>query len=278
MGNSRVYEPKGLGESVAYHQADSTATIYIYDYNKKDIQDDPEHLLISEELSNTIGQIKKLQEMGVYENVDIGDKGSMYSDDSHFTLISIPVTYDTVKSFETGEKISPRTTHSMISIGIFSNNFIKIRYSLDLDEQDDEKKVHANRDEFISEIRKLILEVDLRKIVENYINIYRKDPCAEEAKGALGAIFTYADKSALIAISINSEVLPWMKLNDYPYGTDLLGAYVVGQVNYQLSTNVFENNDKFAMDQVLEVYKRLLAKDEKARIKSFDDLLVKQSL
>ena len=42
--------------------------------------------------------------------------------------------------------------------------------------------------------------------------------------------------------------------------------------------NVFENNDTFAMDQVLDVYKRLLATDEKARIKALDDILAKQSL
>ena len=275
FNSKRVYEEKELGESVSYRHENATATVYIYDYNRNDIKDDSKHSLIVKELSNTTVMLKKLQEMEIYNDVKISKEGRVSGKDGQFIFISIPVTYNTIKSADTGEKIPPQAVNSMISIGIYKNHFIKIRYSFPHKEQDDLNKKYEQRDTFIDDIRKLILEVDIRKKVEDLFSIYLKDPFTEEGKDALGGIVAYAQMSPLVSIALNSEIMPWLKIKEYPYAKDLLSAYIAGQVDYQLSSNDFESNHKAGMDQVLQIYKLLRIKDEKAKIPYLEEKLKK---
>ena len=276
FNGKRVYEEKELGESVSYRHENATGTVYIYDYNRNDIKDDPEHSLIMKELSNATMVLKRLQEMGIYNDVKISKEGRVSGKDGLFVFISIPVTFNAIKSAETGEKIPPQAVNSMISVGIYKNNFIKIRYSFPDMKQEDIKKKYEQRDAFINAVGQLIREVDVRKEIEKLISTYLIDPTTEEAEKARSVIVTYAKMSELVTITLESEKMPWLKVKDYPYGEDLLGAYIVGQVNYQLSNNHFETNNRAGMDQVLQVYTLLRNKDEKAIIQSLEKQLKKQ--
>ncbi|WP_234041996.1 hypothetical protein [Persicirhabdus sediminis] len=275
IGEVHVFDKKELGESVSFYYQNSTATIYLYDSGRKDLKDDSGHKLIIEELSNVTEQIRAMQEAGRFENVDIGRKASVQGDGSSFALISVPASYNIVKNANSEEKVSSRQTHSLISVGIYNNHFIKIRYSFDHAKQDEVDKANEQRDAFIRNVRGCVLEANLKEDIGKNIQIYRENPYSNEAKAALAEIFTYAEESVLISISINQNDMPWMTLK-YPYGTELLGAYIVGQVDYQISTNKFESNHKAGMQEALRVYQGLVAKDEKARIDSLDELAAKK--
>jgi hypothetical protein len=249
--------------------------VYIYDYNQKEIKDDPEHSLIMKELSASLGMISELQKMGTYDDVQIGKDGRMSGKDGDLVIISIPVTYKAIKNADTDEKIPPQPIDSMVSIGIYSNHFIKIRYSFPHTEQKELKKKYEHRDEVISDIRKLVLEMNLKDKIKKEISTYLTDPLSQEAKKASETIVTYAKLSALVKISIASEIMSWWK-PDGLYGPDLFGAYIVGQVNYQLSINNFEPNHEAGMEQVLKVYALLKDKDKNATIPFLDEQLKKQ--
>lgn len=164
----------------------------------------------------------------------------------------------------------------MISIGIYRNHFIKVRYSFPHNEQDDLKKIYEERDAFINDIRKLVLDVDLRVQMKKVISTYLKDPYNDKVKKALKVVEAYAKASPLIEIKIDSDIMSLLNPNEYPYWKDLLGSYIIGQTNYQISNNHFENNHKAGLDQVLHDYKLLRDKDEKAVFTPLEEQLKKQ--
>lgn len=271
-----VYDEKELGEAVSFRNETATATVYIYDYNRNDIIDNEEHALIKAELSNSFAVLRKLQEMGIYDNIKIDQKGRISGNSGKFVFISVPVTYNSVKDAKTGKKTPPEAIESMISIGIFRNHFIKIRYSFSRDKQTDINKTYEKRDAFIDDIRKLVLEVDLKEGIKKFISVYTKDPLSDEAEAALKFIVTYGRMSPLVIISLNYEKMPWLKQKDYPYSKELIGAYIVGQIDCQLTNNRFEPDEASAMNQVMQVYKLLRDKDDKAVIQAFEEELKKE--
>lgn len=271
-----VYEEEGLGEAVSYGHESATATIYIYDYNRNDIKDDSKHSLIMEELSNTTMALKKLQEMGTYEDVKISKEGRVSGKNGQFVFISIPVTYNAVKSSRTGEKIPPQAVSSMISIGIYKNHFIKIRYSFPHIKQEDLKKKYEQRDAFINEIIKLVLDVDIRGQMKKVISAYLKDPYNEEIKKALKVVVVFVKKSPLIEITIGTDIISLLNIKDYPYWKDLLESYIIGQTIYQLSNDHYEHNHKAGLDQVLKDYILLKNKNQNAELQPLEELLKKQ--
>jgi hypothetical protein len=268
-----AFDEKGLGEAVSFGHDHATATVYIYDYNRNDIQDDSENRLIMEEISNTIIALQKLQEMGTNNDVKIGQDGRMFGKNGEFVFISVPVTYNSIENSERAEKTPPQTIDSLISIGIYRNHFIKIRYSFPRKEQDDLKKIYKQRDEFINDIRKLVLDVDFRGQMKMVIEKYLKDPSNEDVKKALKVVVAYAKMSPLIEIRIGEDILSLLNVNEYPYWKDLFDSYIIGQTYYQLSNSHFENNHKAGLEQVLFDYKLLKNKDEKTILQSLEEQL-----
>jgi hypothetical protein len=272
LEGKHTYDRPELGESVAYQGKNSTATIYFYDYGISDIKDDPEHHQISSELSRATSDLRKAEEIGIYDNVTINTSGVKSGKEGIFTFISLPASYTVVKNPRTNEPSPPIETISLIGVGIYKGHYIKLRYSITPGSDIEESL--KTRDQFISALISLIIEVDLRPIVMEYLETYFNDPLSTEGRNALGAISTYAEESHLVRLSMNLKIAPWLSIDDYAYGSELLGAYIAGQVHSQLSSGIYKSNEAAGREQVLRVYKTLRLKDKKAIVKELENELV----
>ncbi len=271
-----IFDEKGLGESVSFGYEKATGTVYIYNYNLNDIKDNSEHSPIMQELSNAVMVLKNLEEQKVYADLNISKEGRVFGNNSSFVLISVPVTYNDIKSTDTGEKISSLAVDSMISVGIYRNHFIKIRYSIPHNEQDDLKKSYEQRDAFIEDIRKIILEVEIRENMKKVISAYQKDPYSEKGRSLFNFIANYAKMSRVIDIIIDSDLITLLNIKEYPYWKDLMNSYIAGQTIYQITNNHFENSHEAGMEQLIRDYKHLKNNNEKAVLESIEELLKKE--
>ncbi|MEM0965144.1 MAG: hypothetical protein AAGJ81_03195 [Verrucomicrobiota bacterium] len=271
IGEKHVYDEPGLGKSVTYSGDGAYATVYIYNKNRTDLKDDPNHQAIVEELSATLGEIRKVEELGIYENVVFGNSARKSGKDGTFTFLSMPINFDQVLDFDTREPIERRQRVSLVGVGLFDGSYVKLRYSIrkgkNLEEQE------RIRDEFVNDLVNLVLMVEIRSQVEGWLTEYMADPLSERGREVIGGIVAYAEKSPLIQIYIDPESMPWLEVDNYPYTSELLGAYLAGQVNAQLQTKIFESNEAAGMGQALEVYRLLREKDEAATLDDFEERL-----
>ncbi len=271
LGEKHVYDEPGLGESVPYNGDGIVVTLYIYNMDLDDLKDDPNHTRIKKELSNAIGDVKGAEELGVYARVKIPDAATLLESENNFSFLSIPISYDQVQNMRTREAIEPLSRSSLIGMGIYKNHFIKLRYSFEPGEDQAEKE--KQRDAFINSLVSLVREVDVRAEVKTRLATYLKDPLSDEGRDALGGIVVYAEKSELVQLTIHSGVMPWVDVDDYPYSSELLGAYIAGQVQYQLSHNDFTSNENAGRNQVVKVYEILKKTDENAVLDALEDNL-----
>ncbi|TVP79529.1 MAG: hypothetical protein EA353_06020 [Puniceicoccaceae bacterium] len=274
LGRTHTYDDPGLGESVAYQSEYATATLYIYNYGRDAIKDDPGHRQITDELIKATSALKEIEKLGVYEDVQVSESGRKSGKEGIFTFISVPASYVQVKNPKTREPINPIETNSLIGVGIYKNHYIKLRYSIRPEANlEDSIKV---RDEFVSALTSLVIEVDLRPTVMEHLETYFEDPFSARGRDALGGIAVYAEKSYLVILTINPKVTPWFSIDDYPYGSELLGAYIAGQVHAQLSSGIYASNEAAGREQVLKVYKKLKSKDSRAFVKELEDDLLSE--
>ncbi|MCC5842927.1 MAG: hypothetical protein JJU05_01620 [Verrucomicrobia bacterium] len=272
MGTAHVFDEKELGVVVPYNSDGASVSVYIYTGG---IPEDPENASprkkVIDELVRSLGELRALEEMGIYERVTFADSGRMRGNENLFPFMYMPLTFDQVKDAGTGESINRRRRVSMIGVGLCKGHFVKVRYSFRRDEHQEEQE--KRKEDFLNRFLTVVHEVFLRVHVEEYLETYMKMPLSEEGREALGAIVTYAERSELILVRIHSGVTPWFAIEDYPYSRELLGAYIAGQVYQQLRTNTFESDEDAGMKQVLEIYKLLREIDEKAYCEPLEKLL-----
>lgn len=255
MGSKNQYDEVGLGESIAYNSNQATATIYVYNYEKESLVDDPKHTLAANELSKAVRDILEAESIGIYENVEYAEKANLGGNVGIFTFLSTPVSYSQTKDFNTREPITPIFNNSYVGVGIAKNHYVKLRYSIRPGGNLDELK--EQRDDFVEALVSLVSELDDRAQVRESLSTYLSAPFGPEAKNAIARLAAYAQDSYLVTLTIHPDVTPWFGIDNYPYGNELLGAYIAGQLEAQFTTMNFHSQEEAGMKQVLKVYQKL---------------------
>ena len=101
--------------------------------------------------------------------------------------------------------------------------------------------------------------------------LYRADPTNEDALGALSITTNFADKSPNLLVEIKEEYFPF-KLGELDQNIQarFIGAFVAGNIEYQLIHNINENRPIEGIKLVLYTYTRLREKNIIPKHKEFE--------
>ena len=104
------------------------------------------------------------------------------------------------------------------------------------------------------------------------IQIYGANPTTEDALGALSIALNFAEKSEDVTIQIQKEVFPF-ELGSISQDAEsrFVGAFVAGNLEYQLRTKTNENSPLAGIYLVLHTYQRLVHEGHLKRVESFED-------
>lgn len=103
------------------------------------------------------------------------------------------------------------------------------------------------------------------------LKVFRNDPTGKNANAALSDMTTFAQQSPDVLVEIDKKYFP------YEPGTissdaqiKFLGAYIAGNVEYQLIYGVKENRPLEGVKFMVEVYEELRRKNAVARIEGLE--------
>jgi len=104
------------------------------------------------------------------------------------------------------------------------------------------------------------------------IEIFEKDPLGEKARGALIVVTNFAKYNDSVMIEIDKELLPWVYKKDkkLKHSHTLLGAYIAGNVKAKLNGSKYKDNRYEGAIMVINIYKKLKAKNESEDIDSIE--------
>ena len=92
------------------------------------------------------------------------------------------------------------------------------------------------------------------------IAAFRSDPGATDAASRLDRIVAFAEASSEVTVEISAEMLPWQPGTiDPSIQNTFVGAFIAGNVEYQLQNNVNQNRPLEGAALVIEVYRMLRA-------------------
>jgi hypothetical protein len=91
------------------------------------------------------------------------------------------------------------------------------------------------------------------------INIFQVDPLGEQAKEASARVVRFAQASDAVTITVASKYVPWIDSGKEVENSHiLLGAYIAGNLKFQLEKGVNKNQPYQGILQVISTYKQLL--------------------
>ncbi len=106
------------------------------------------------------------------------------------------------------------------------------------------------------------------------IKIFRENPIGEDARGALALIVKFAKESKEVSVKISPNYLPWEQGTLKPYLEGIfLGAFVAGNIEYQLINNIKENRPIEGVKLMLHSYKVLKDRSKIESLENFDTWL-----
>lgn len=104
------------------------------------------------------------------------------------------------------------------------------------------------------------------------IALFRKDPTAKDAQAALAVITNFAVKSKAVMVKITEQSVPWaVEGSTVPEEASILltGAFLAGNIEAQLRSNIKGDSPYEGALLVLQVYKLLRSKN---RMPAFEQL------
>ena len=103
------------------------------------------------------------------------------------------------------------------------------------------------------------------------IKIFRENPVGEDARGALALIVKFARESKDVSVTISPNYLPWEQGSLAPSLEGIfLGAFVAGNVEYQLMQGIKENRPIEGIKMMLQSYKVLRDREKIEAHENFD--------
>lgn len=105
------------------------------------------------------------------------------------------------------------------------------------------------------------------------IDKIKTDPVSDEARDLYGIVLTFAAQSDEIDIEISADTCPWLaSIDDEKWSSYILGAYIAGNVEYQLRNNVIEDNPQAGCRFVRFVYGEIKRVDPQFSSKVIEEL------
>lgn len=256
------YDQPELGISLRYWGEEGEKTdVYIFHRGIENLADDAEHSLIHREIQGAVDEIKYVaREYGIYKDVFPGEKTTERDyklGADKLSVISIPVRFSVVDNPKVGFEPGPKD--SFIAVAIFRGNFFKIRRTVAAD-PDNGKANEESIEAFIDEWARLIIETSRREVIRKEIGPYLADPLSEKNQITRAALIEYAIDSPLVLIEIDAQNAPWLAVEDYPGGEDLLAGFVAGNIEAQFENLDFRNQAYPGMLAALKVYEELKTK------------------
>lgn len=107
------------------------------------------------------------------------------------------------------------------------------------------------------------------------IKIFRENPSGEDARSALALIVRFTKESKDVTVTISPNYLPWEQGTLSPYLEGVfLGAFVAGNIEYQLLHKINQNRPFEGIKLMLYSYKVLKDRDKIEALENFDTWLV----
>ena len=132
---------------------------------------------------------------------------------------------------------------------------MKVRHTFVLaPEEEINEERRKKRMEFLGNIRKLISDPSVREEVFDAIGNLEKNPSDEDA---VGTVVGYADASALVQVSISAVHLPFFEVEDFEGSTELLAAFIAGNIQAQFTENAFYSHYEEGVHRMLDAYEIL---------------------
>ena len=87
------------------------------------------------------------------------------------------------------------------------------------------------------------------------ISIFKEDPLSQKADRALSYVFIFADKSPDVLVGVKVDYFPWNEeVTPSKVKNKLLGAYIAGNVEFQLQHNVNADHPYQGVLLMLDTY------------------------
>ncbi len=103
------------------------------------------------------------------------------------------------------------------------------------------------------------------------IKIFRENPIGDDARGALALIVKFTKESKDVVVTISPNYLPWEQGSLPPHLEGVfLGAFVAGNVEYQLMKGITENRPFEGIKLMLHSYKVLKDREKIEALENFD--------
>ncbi len=249
------------GNDVSIRFVDDLTKIDIYITKADSLKIDPENPLAAhtDGISRVISAIKTITERGLYHDLEVGDSASVSEfngdGDDKLAMVEMVISYRQTDTGQTASDLGNVKRESSIAITFYKGYQIKVRHTFPI--ANDEailKERRDKRDAFHSELRSLITEVSVRDEVRDAIAKLKKDPADKDSAGLLVG---YAEASALVSLSISAEVLPFFGDDDFKASTELLAAFIAGNIEGQLNDGVFEDHPVTGALSMLAAYELL---------------------
>lgn len=256
----------GTNVSLRFFDEVTKADVYLYEVNipEEDFLERSEATELKDryaieisEMSSTREFVRKKAEEGeIYHDVEIpkqADIDQFGPDDALKGMVSAIMRYRESKSEPDEAGFGQALRESCIAVSLVEENwFLKVRHTFVLaPEEEINEERRKKRVEFLGHIRKLISDPSVREEVFDAIGKLEKNPSDEDA---VGTVVGYADASALVQVSISAVHLPFFAVEDFEGSTELLAAFIAGNIQAQFTENAFYSHHEEGVHRMLDAY------------------------
>jgi hypothetical protein len=261
----------GYGVSKGYKSYAGTITVYTYDLGFSDWQEGISDLRLNKEMDYVRLSILQAEQQGTYRNVKLEPVETLQIAEHEFLY------------FDSHIDMNSQRVWSAALLTVIDGNILKFRMSTGAKPVDDPKRVLF---EFVEEYLTSVNTSSAPKTTETatvrairYTNILETDPLGENSIEMRRWLLQWITNTPDFTVIVCDILGPIPKDETILYGPELLVQQMFGNVSYQINNP--DNTDKFSqqfagVESLLKAYSAILAKDPKARIPYFDDLLSKQ--
>ncbi len=278
LGSVYYFQDRGAGVSLHYRSPSGVAAdLYIYNAGMNKIEEDSQHLALAGQLDASVREVKQIADYGIYTNVDVGNQPKLESYSAggeEITFLSMPLSYRRIQNAATGSPNDGILLRSLISVASYKDYFFKIRYTFEATEEEvATDRLREVREEFLGDVARLILDTQLRPWIQESLGTYLKAPLGPEGREASELLMAYAKSSRLIQIAVDMRLMPWFEVENYPYNSELLSAFVAGNLSRQFSHGEFGPQSYHGLRQVFAVYQELRDKRAAPEVPGLEKLM-----
>lgn len=280
------YDEQALGCSVRYVNTKLRvrADVYVYPCPLPSKTDEEMKNAVREEAGNVLGELEQMKRQGRYTKIERG--AAEFQDFDLFPegsgkscLLTMPLNVNLIENAGAGQV--EQTLSSFVGILLYCGHYVKIRCTFP---KNDDKKLEKAVDEFVNQVRRLVLDPGLRVVAQEQIAAWRRDPFSEKGRDVAGGVLAYGEITPILRLTITGRIATLgEELESRRKGAqlDLMRAYIVGAVAASLADPPPKtiNLPQAGAEEVLSAF-ALMKKEDPAlksqRLDTLDDAVRKK--